>query len=145
MEEEKKKKGKGKVIGIIAIVVIVLIAIGACSGSDEVSSDQGDTSTDTSAKQEEKAPEYAIEGEELVDEGYGFCKITGTLTNNSGSDKEYVQVEYVLKDADGAQIGTALANTNNLADVGVWKFEAVGSVSGDGAPASFERADVTGF
>ena len=65
--------------------------------------------------------------------------------NNSGTEKKYVQIEYVLKDESGAQIGTGLANTNNLAADGVWKYEALCSVSGDAAPATFEVADVTGF
>ena len=36
----------------------------------------------------------------------------------------YLQIEYNLYDADGAQIGTALANINNLKAGGTWKFEA---------------------
>ena len=47
-------------------------------------------------------------------------------------------------DADGAQVGTALANTNNLKAGGTWKFEAVGTASPDEV-ASYERVDVTGF
>lgn len=56
----------------------------------------------------------------------------------------YIQVEYNLYDADGAQVGTALANTNNLKAGGTWKFEAVGTASPDEV-ASYERVDVTGF
>ena len=54
----------------------------------------------------------------------------------------YAQVSYNLYDADGAQIGTALANTNNLASGGTWKFEAVGFESVEDV-ASFELVDVT--
>ena len=70
--------------------------------------------------------------------------ITGTLTNNKDTDVSYVQIEYVLYDADGAQIGTALANTSNLKAGGVWKFEAVAMVEPANV-ASYERADITGF
>ena len=70
--------------------------------------------------------------------------IAGTLTNNTDSDKSYIQVEYVIYDADGAQIGTALANTNNLKAGGTWKFEAASTVEPDEV-ASWELADVTGF
>ena len=83
--------------------------------------------------------------EQLVDKGYGMYAITGTLTNTSGKDFGYVQVQYVLKDASGAQIGTAWGNTSSLADGVSWKFEAIASVNGDEPPASFELADVTGF
>ena len=56
----------------------------------------------------------------------------------------YIQVEYNLYDADGAQVGTALANTNNLKAGGSWKFEAIGTASPDEV-ASYELVDVTSF
>lgn len=71
-------------------------------------------------------------------------KITGTLTNNTDKEKSYIQIEYVLYDADGNQVGTALANTNHLKAGGSWKFEALGTVSPDQV-ASWERSDVSGF
>ena len=49
-----------------------------------------------------------------------------------------------LYDADGNQVGTALANTNHLKAGGSWKFEALGTVSPDQV-ASWERSDVSGF
>ena len=48
------------------------------------------------------------------------------------------------RDADGNQVGTALANTNHLKAGGSWKFEALGTVSPDQV-ASWERSDVSGF
>lgn len=71
-------------------------------------------------------------------------KITGTLTNNTDKEKSYIQIEYVLYDADGNQVGTALANTNHLKAGGSWKFEALGTVSPDQV-VSWERSDVSGF
>ena len=71
-------------------------------------------------------------------------KITGTLTNNTDKEKSYIQIEYVLYDADGNQVGTALANTNHLKAGGSWKFEALGTVPPDQV-ASWERSDVSGF
>lgn len=71
-------------------------------------------------------------------------KITGTLTNNTDKEQSYIQIEYVLYDADGNQVGTALANTNHLKAGGTWKFEAMSTVSPDQV-ASWERSDVSGF
>lgn len=68
----------------------------------------------------------------------------GALTNNTDKEKSYIQIEYVLYDADGNQVGTALANTNHLKAGGSWKFEALGTVSPDQV-ASWERSDVSGF
>lgn len=71
-------------------------------------------------------------------------KIAGTLTNNTDKEQSYIQIEYVLYDADGNQVGTALANTNHLKAGGTWKFEAISTVSPDQV-ASWERSDVSGF
>jgi hypothetical protein len=51
-------------------------------------------------------------------------KIVGTVRNNTSRQPSYVQVEFNLLDSDGAQVGSTLANTNNLEPGGVWKFEA---------------------
>ena len=55
-----------------------------------------------------------------------------------------IEEGYKLYDADGNQVGTALANTNHLKAGGSWKFEALGTVSPDQV-ASWERSDVSGF
>ena len=57
-------------------------------------------------------------------------------------EKGYIEVTFTLYDADGNNIGTALANTNNLKDGGTWKFEAI--VLEDDV-ASFELNEITGY
>ena len=54
--------------------------------------------------------------------------MTGTITNESGSEKGYVQVSFGLYDKSGALLGSALANVNNLASGTNWKYKAVGFV-----------------
>lgn len=100
----------------------------------------------TQQAEEQKEPQepYTI-ADEAEDASNQFAyKITGTLTNNTDKEKSYIQIEYVLYDADGNQVGTALANTNHLKAGGSWKFEALGTVSPDQV-ASWERSDVSGF
>ena len=70
--------------------------------------------------------------------------MTGTFTNTSGKDINYVQISYRMLDADGAQIGTAWANTTSLPNGGAWKFDAM-YFDTDAAPASFQLADVTSY
>lgn len=68
--------------------------------------------------------------------------VTGTITNESGSAKRYVQVSFGLYDSSGALLGTALANVSNLASGTDWKYKAVGFVP------NFERCkleDVTAY
>ena len=93
----------------------------------------------------EKNVIYYTVSDEAGDASNQFAyKITGTLTNNTDKEQSYIQIEYVLYDADGNQVGTALANTNHLKAGGTWKFEAMSTVSPDQV-ASWERSDVSGF
>lgn len=97
---------------------------------------QGDASTGDSES-------YSITDVNMTGDDYSVT-ITGSFTNNSSEEVSYVQLSYRLLDADGAQIGTAYANTNNLPAGGTWKFEATGFQPLSDV-ASYELADVTGF
>lgn len=112
--------------------------------SSTASSASDSTSSTTSSASDNKADEakYVVTDEVLDTSDPFYAYVKGTLTNNSSRDLSYIQVEYVLYDSDGAQIGTALANTNNLKSGGVWKFEAMSFEEPDSI-ASFELADVT--
>ena len=55
---------------------------------------------------------------------FGNRMIQGTVRNNTSSQYSYVQVEINLYDNSGAQVGSTLANVNNLEPNGTWKFEA---------------------
>lgn len=151
-----KKSGRGlaiaSVVVNVAAVAIVLATQSAYSAAiDEAASGTVQTSDGASAAapaaegttSAEPTDKYSIDGEELSGDAYS-CKISGVYTNKAGKDLSYVQVSYNLFDADGNQIGTALANTNNLADGGTWKFEAFGSVAVDEV-ATYKIGDVTGF
>ena len=142
------KKPIGKIILGIVVVLIIVGAVGSMGGKSSDSS-TGDVSKPAEASQqaeEQQEPQepYTI-ADEVEDTSNQFAyKITGTLTNNTDKEKSYIQIEYVLYDADGNQVGTALANTNHLKAGGSWKFEALGTVSPDQV-ASWERSDVSGF
>jgi hypothetical protein len=73
---------------------------------------------------------------------YGNRTIAGTVANSTGKTYGYVQVEINLYDGSGAQVGSTLANVNNLAPGAVWKFEA--PVLEDSA-TRYEVKDITGF
>ena len=141
---EKKKKPIGKIVLIVVVVLVALGAFGSLSGGDKWI----DYSTSAgAAKTEQKKPEqepYTISDETLDTSNPYGVKITGTLVNNTDEDKSYLQIEYNLYDADGAQIGTALANINNLKAGGTWKFEAT-SMEKPEDVANWERVDVSGF
>ena len=145
------KEGKKPIGKIVLGVIVVLVIIGAAGsiGGNSSDSSAGDTSTAAEATQQTEGKEEPQEPYTIADEAEDTSnqfayKITGTLTNNTDKEKSYIQIEYVLYDADGNQVGTALANTNHLKAGGSWKFEALGTVSPDQV-ASWERSDVSGF
>lgn len=156
MAKGEGKKSIGKIILIVVIVLIVIGAIGSMAGGNGGSSDQSSSNSsngsapaqtqqaDQNQDAQKPAEPFTISDAQLDTSNPYAVKVNGTLVNNTDSDKSYVQVSYTLYDASGAQIGTALANTNNLKAGGTWKFSALGSVSG-GEVAKFELGDVTGF
>lgn len=144
---EKKKKPIGKIILIVVVVIIALGAFGSLSGGDkgsDSSASGGAAKTEQTKEKKPKQEPYTISDETLDTSNPYGVKITGTLVNNTDEDKSYLQIEYNLYDADGAQIGTALANINNLKAGGTWKFEAA-SMEKPEDVANWERVDVSGF
>lgn len=153
-----KRSGKGLAIAALIVnIAAVALVLGsqsvysaalddaASSATVDVQSDeQAVQDGDDSADSAEQEADYSISDEELDASNEYAAVITGTLTNNTDEEKSYIQVEYVIYDAEGAQIGTALANTNNLKAGGTWKYEAYSTVSPNEVD-SWELADVTGF
>lgn len=135
-EEKEKKPIYKKVWFWILVVVILGVIIGAT----------GSNNTNTTSASGEIPAIQTQEKFSLVDsngdyDGFAYY-ITGTIKNNTNKQYSYVQVTFNLYDADGAQIGTALANINNLEANGTWKFKAIGTTE---KPASYKLAEITGW
>ena len=153
-----KKAGKGIAIAALVINLVaagIVLAMqsamsaaiddatsGLVSTEDVTVQQQDGTDTDAGADPVDQQA-YAIADVQMTGDDYSVT-ISGTFTNNSDAEVSYVQVSYRLLDAEGAQIGTAYANTNNLPAGGTWKFEAMG-FEPLSSVASYELADVTGF
>lgn len=98
------------------------------------------------AKSEESESSEDFEIVEIAqDETSPMVKINGKIKNNSGKDLSYLQIEIPIYDADGAKLGTALANINDLKKDEVWKFEAISGVTEKGAKADLEKIEYSGF
>lgn len=153
-----KKAGKGiaiaaLVINLVAAGIVLAMQSAMSAAIDDATS--GLVSTEDVTVQQQEGTDvdagtdsadqqaYAISGVQMTGDDYSVT-ISGTFTNNSDAEVSYVQVSYRLLDAEGAQIGTAYANTNNLPAGGTWKFEAMG-FEPLSSVASYELADVTGF
>lgn len=52
-------------------------------------------------------------------------KVTGSITNTTGSDLSYISVEYKVYDSSNAVIGAAMDNATSIGKDETWKFEAM--------------------
>lgn len=73
---------------------------------------------------------------------FGVLFIVGKVRNNSQKNFSYVQVEINLYDKEGTQVGSTMANVNNLAPGGTWRFMAPITEKN---VARYEVVQVTGF
>ncbi|HBQ87200.1 MAG TPA: DUF3426 domain-containing protein [Syntrophomonas sp.] len=141
-EQPKAKKSIFKRWWFWAIVIVVIIA--AASGGDN--KDQGTGTADNSDKstpavsEEVQKPDLEVI-EHSVENGEYYKYIIGTVKNNTTKQYTYVQVEINLYDASGAQVGSTLANANNLEPNGAWKFKAIATEDF----ATYKIKDVTGY
>lgn len=74
-------------------------------------------------------------------DGWLASYITGVVKNNTDKKYSYVQITFKLYDADGAKVGEALANTNNLEPGEKWKFNAMGMTDFE----TYKLDEITGW
>ncbi|MEI7814714.1 MAG: FxLYD domain-containing protein [Coriobacteriia bacterium] len=144
-----KKSKVGIIIAVIAVVLVLCSCVAIVANSPSSNTQPG-TSTGTgstspanpgAAAPAAKKGLVVTESSFLAGE-YGIRYVTGTVVNNSDKNYGYVQVAINLYDAQGAQVGSTMANINNLAPGGTWKFKAPIL---EEACTSFKVKDVTGF
>lgn len=146
-QTQKKKSKKGCLISlaVVAVVVVIVIIAAIVNG--------GNTSTGASANSETKGTAQASNSGNSWDDKFEVkdlkiatkdyvTKVTGTIVNKTDKEYGYLQVEINEYDASGAQVGSTLANVNNLEAKGTWKFEAI--VTED-STKTVKVKDVTGF
>ena len=97
--------------------------------------------TDSTTETKQTQEKFTLVDSEGSYDGFAYY-VTGTIKNNTNEQYSYVQVTFNLYDADGAQIGTAMSNINNLEENGTWKFKALG---GTEKAVSYKLAEITGW
>lgn len=143
---------KKKVLLVIGIVVFVILAVGSVGGTSskdnvEVKTEKKKTEApkkeEAAKTQEPVKKEYEFSGVKMESDDFATY-VKGVLTNNGGA-KGYVQVLIPCYDKDGAKLGDALDNVNNIEANGKWKFKAM--FIGDEKPAKcdVEKVEVSGF
>ncbi len=134
---------KHKVLTFILCIIVLGSVVGVTGGKNNTINNSIQTST-TIKEQKEK---FTLqEGHKGSTDKYGMSyTIEGSIKNNTDKKYSYVQVTFNLYDADGAQIGSALANINNLEAEGLWKFKAIGSLGNGKSVASYKLMEITGW
>lgn len=146
----QKKKGGCLKVGLIILGVIIVIAVianlagGGKSTAPAASTESGQNASQTTqASVQGNKWDDKFEVKDLKLTGSGVdAKITGSIVNKTDKEYAYLQVEINLYDASGAQIGSTLANVNNLEAKGTWKFDTMTLKEG---VKTVKVKDVTGF
>ena len=139
--EDKKKKNSGCMGCLTVLGILFFIGLLGAAFSPNSSTSTSSSTTAASNSSAPAKPDLELIETHSTSDGYwGYA--AGTVKNNSGRNYGYVQVEVNLYDKSGAQVGSTLANTNNLAPGGIWKFKAIVT---DKSVARYEVKDVSGF
>lgn len=129
-----QKTGKSLSTGLRVVCVLILFGIGTANLPQTETASFGNmetataTSTSEPIAQAQAEPAHQkgliVEDFRLEMGEYGVGKVVGALKNNTNKQFSYVQVEFNLYDDSGIQVGSTLANVNNLEPAGIWAFEA---------------------
>lgn len=135
---------KNPILGCFGVLMIIL-GIGIIGSTfDSVDSNNVTTSNNSISSSYQEA--FTLESMEGHVDDFGISlHIVGTIKNNKNKSYSYVQVTFNLYDKNGAQLGTALANINNLEPYGTWRYDALGLVANVEDVASYKLADISGF
>lgn len=109
-----------KIVFLLFAFIIIIAAIGSC-GSEAKPTAQEVNQPVTQIEEEKPALEL-LEAKKMNKDSIRY--VVGKVKNNSDKQYTYVQVEINLYDSNDNQIGSTLANVNNLEPGGTWKFEA---------------------
>ena len=115
---------------LIVLMVIIPIFLTGCV----------DTYTTTTSTQEGGLT--LVSDKKTTDE-YGTIYIEGEIKNNSDKTYSYAQVTFNLYDEDGAQLGSAMDNINNLEPNGTWKYKAMAYSTEE--IATYKFIEITGW
>lgn len=122
---KSQKSVLSKILGVI-IIFIGLIAIVVSISGESSSEDK-----------------FSYEVTKEYTDSIGTHYIEGTVTNKLDYDYSYVEIDFVCYDKNDNNLGTAMANTNNLLGNETWKFKAMGLFEGKVDHCVFK--EVTGW
>lgn len=123
---------KRKNCKIIAVILICLLASFLMCGCFDLFGSDREKLKIVSSSMKVTYTEYL---------GY-TAEITGVAKNTSGKSYSYASVEFSVYDTTGNNLGTAIANINNLASGDTWRFSAMLLSIPDTKPATYKLVEV---
>lgn len=130
------------------IIIVFFAAVSSPSDTtvttNESSNSNSNIQTDVKTPVQKKE-KFTLESHAGAYDEAGFAfYIEGIIKNNTNREYSYVQVTFNTYDKDGAQLGTAVANINNLEPNGIWKYKAI-ALTTSGEIASYKLDEITGW
>jgi len=83
-----------------------------------------------------------IDTPKAVTNEYGYMEITGRVKNTSSKTYSYAQITFIVANNAGEQVGSAMANVNNVEAGATWKFRAVSLATGG---TKFKLGKISGW
>lgn len=121
----KKPTSLLKVIGIIAFGFFAVSIVKAMVSPDHTAArSTKNYATSAPASTASDSSALTANGEKFKRGQFGNVVFTGNIINTTGKKLSYVQVEVNLYDKNNVQVGSTLANINNLEPGVTWAFEA---------------------
>lgn len=135
-EQKPPKKRRGCLTSIIIFLVFICVLSAVIANSEPTTNvaDSGET------EQTQTIPD--LELIDYSDESDGLLRyVVGHIKNNTNRTYSYVQISINLYN-DGTQVGSTLANVNNLEAGSTWEFKAL--ITEDSA-TEYKIADISGW
>ena len=145
--KNKKKFGALRIILGVFIVLMGIGMLGGALGGGSESSDGGSsTKNPLNESTQSLEVENGVDGISVEKDQFTWY-FNGYVVNNKDKDLAYCQIEINLYDKEGALLGTAVDNVNNLKAGGKWKFKAMTLLTSDQLAEvdSWELGEVTGW
>ncbi len=147
------KKKLGLVLGCVLFVVLAVgsvpsgskdnVKVNNSSSQDSGTTQSSENNSTEQQSQQEAKKEYEISDVKMSSNQFATY-VTGVLKNNGGQ-KGYVQIMIPCYDKDGAKLGDALANVNDIEANGKWKFKAMFAGNEKPETCDIDNARVSGF